>query len=80
MRSGCVRVQASSVPDRGDPRCVRWYCKYGISYRDLADVMQERGIVVDHNTIFRWPQCYEPEVELQTSRARPKRSGQTSRR
>ena len=27
--------------------CVRWYCKYGISYRDLAEMMQERGVVVD---------------------------------
>jgi IS6 family transposase len=24
--------------------CVRWYCKYGISYRDLAEMMQERGV------------------------------------
>ena len=27
--------------------CVRWYCKYGISYRDLAEMMQERGVAVD---------------------------------
>ena len=26
--------------------CVRWYCKYGISYRDLAEMMQERGVAV----------------------------------
>ena len=26
--------------------CVRWYCKYGISYRDLAEMMQERGVEV----------------------------------
>jgi transposase-like protein len=26
--------------------CVRWYCKYGISYRDLAEMMQERGVSV----------------------------------
>ena len=34
--------------------CVRWYCKYGISYRDLAEMMQERGVAVDPSTIFRW--------------------------
>lgn len=34
--------------------CVRWYCKYGISYRDLAEMMQERGINVNPSTIFRW--------------------------
>jgi transposase-like protein len=36
--------------------CVRWYCKYALSYRDLAEVMQERGVDVDHTTIFRWVQ------------------------
>jgi IS6 family transposase len=34
--------------------CVRWYCKYGISYRDLAEMMSERGIAVDPSTIFRF--------------------------
>ena len=29
---------------------VRWYCKYGISYRDLAEMMLERGLDVDHTT------------------------------
>jgi transposase-like protein len=43
--------------------CVRWYCKYGISYRDLAEMMQERGIVADPSTIFRWVQRYAPELE-----------------
>jgi transposase, IS6 family len=32
--------------------CVRWYCTYGISYRDLAEMMQERGVAVDPSTIF----------------------------
>ena len=43
--------------------CVRWYCKYGISYRDLAEMMQERGVEVDPSTIFRWVQRYAPETE-----------------
>jgi transposase-like protein len=34
-------------------QCVRWYCKYGISYRDLAEMMSERGIKVHHSTIYR---------------------------
>ncbi len=32
--------------------CVRWSCKYGISYRDLAEMMQVRGVGVDPSTIF----------------------------
>lgn len=43
--------------------CVRWYCKYGISYRDLEEMMTERGIIVDHTTIFRWVQHYAPLME-----------------
>ena len=43
--------------------CVRWYCKYGISYRDLEEMMLERGVEVDHTTLFRWIQHYGPELE-----------------
>jgi transposase, IS6 family len=32
--------------------CVRWHCKYGISYRDLAETMEESGVAVDPSTIF----------------------------
>jgi transposase-like protein len=42
--------------------CVRWYCRYQISYRDLEEMMRERGLSVDHVTIFRWVQCYAPEI------------------
>lgn len=43
--------------------CVRWYCKYGISYRDLEEMMLERGFEVDHTTLYRWVQHYAPEME-----------------
>ena len=43
--------------------CVRWYCKYGISYRDLEEMMLERGIEVDHSTIYRWVRRYAPELQ-----------------
>jgi IS6 family transposase len=43
--------------------CVRWYCKYGISYRDLAEMMMERGVEVDPSTIMRWVHRYAPELE-----------------
>jgi len=46
--------------------CVRWYCKYGISYRDLEEMMAERGIAVDHATLYRWVQRYAPELEKRT--------------
>ncbi len=31
---------------------VRWYCRYGVSYRDLEQMMGERGVSVDHSTIY----------------------------
>jgi transposase-like protein len=42
---------------------VRWYCRYGVSYRDLEQMMSERGVSVDHSTIYRWVQAYAPEIE-----------------
>lgn len=41
---------------------VRWYCKYCISYRDLEEMLTERGIEVDHTTIYRWFQYYAPKI------------------
>ena len=42
--------------------CVRWYCRYQLSYRDLEEMMQERGLILDHTTVFRWVQKYAPEI------------------
>jgi transposase, IS6 family len=55
--------------------CVRWYCKYGISYRDLTEMMPERGVAVDPGTIFRWVQRYVPEIEKRVRRYQGPRSG-----
>jgi len=42
--------------------CVRWYCRYCLSYRDLEEMMNERGLTVDHTTIYRWVQRYAVEI------------------
>jgi putative transposase len=42
---------------------VRWYVAYPISYRQLEEMMQERGVAVDHSTLNRWVLKYAPEVE-----------------
>jgi transposase, IS6 family len=55
--------------------CVRWYCKYGISYRDLAEMMSERGVTVSPSTIFRWVQRYAPEIEKRVRPHQGHRSG-----
>lgn len=42
--------------------CVRWYCRFFVSLRDLKELMAERGLAVDHTTIWRWVQRYGAEV------------------
>lgn len=43
--------------------CVRWYLRYPLSYRQLAEMMRERGLQVHHTAIFRWVQRYAPELD-----------------
>jgi hypothetical protein len=42
---------------------VRWYLLFPISYRDLELMLLDRGVAVDHTTIFRWIQAYAVELE-----------------
>jgi transposase, IS6 family len=52
--------------------CVRWYLRYSLSYRDLEEMMAERGFCVDHTTIYRWVQHYAPVLERKCrSRLKP---------
>ncbi|MGI8757542.1 MAG: IS6 family transposase [Acidimicrobiales bacterium] len=41
---------------------VRWYLRYGLSYRDLEELLAERGIEVDHVTLYRWVQRFTPLI------------------
>jgi len=41
---------------------VRWYCRYPLSYRDVRDLLAERGVSVDAATIYRWVQKFGPEI------------------
>jgi transposase, IS6 family len=51
---------------------VRWYLRYGLSYRDVEELLAERGIEVDHVSIYRWVQRFTP---LLVEAARPCRHG-----
>ena len=52
--------------------CVRWYLRYKLSFRDLVEMMAERGLSLAHTTIMRWIQRYAPEFEKRWNRfARP---------
>ena len=49
---------------------VRWFLRYGLSYRDVEELLAERGIEVDHVTVYRWVQRFAP---LFVDAARPLR-------
>jgi transposase-like protein len=49
---------------------VRWYLRFGLSYRDVEELLTERGVQVDHVTIYRWVQRFTP---LLADAARPGR-------
>ncbi len=42
---------------------VCWYLRYGLSYRDVEELLTERGIEVDHVTIYRWVQRFTPLLD-----------------
>ncbi len=58
------------APFRGrhfEPEVILWavrcYCKQGISYRELKEMLSERGVKVAPTPIYRWVQRYAPEIE-----------------
>src|SRR5215470_15588064 len=44
-------------------QAVRWYVTYKLSYRDVCDLMAERGVTIVHTTVLRWVQCFVPAFE-----------------
>jgi transposase-like protein len=52
--------------------CARWYLRFKLSFRDLVEMMAERGLSMAHTTIMRWMHHYVPEFERRWNRfARP---------
>ena len=43
--------------------CVRWYLRFPLSYRNVEEMMVDRGLSIDHTTIYRWVQQYAPEIK-----------------
>src|SRR5918997_5909024 len=65
-----ARCIASSIPISAFAGCrfppevitlvLRWYLRFGLSYRDVEELLAERGIVVDHVSVYRWVQRFTP--------------------
>ncbi|CUB58654.1 Integrase core domain protein [Bacillus subtilis] len=47
---------------------VRWYLRYNLSFRDLVEMMEERGLSLAHTTIMRWVHQYGPELDKRIRR------------
>ncbi len=47
---------------------VRWYLRYPLSYQDVVDLLEERGVAVDRSTVYRWVQKFAPELTKRTER------------
>src|SRR3979411_1134024 len=44
-------------------RAFGWYLRFSLSYRDVEELLVERGLSVDHVTVWRWVQRYAPEIQ-----------------
>src|SRR5581483_6832702 len=61
---GCPKARSEDdiFKQRSFLTCVRWYLRYALSFRDLEEMLAERNVSADHVTIWRWVQCYAPEL------------------
>ena len=50
------------------PLSLRWYFRFKLSYRDLVQMLSERGVVIAHSTILRWVVCYAQACEKRWQR------------
>jgi hypothetical protein len=59
--SAPVSLLRVPVPARGHHLAVRWYLRFGLSYLDVEELLAERGVEVDHVSVYRWVQRFAPE-------------------
>jgi hypothetical protein len=63
-----VGVRPLPLPARCDRVAIRWYLRFGLSYRDAEELLAERGVEVDHVSIYQWVLRFTP---LLAEAARP---------
>ncbi len=49
-------------------RAVLWYLRFPLSYQDVVDLLEERGVDIDRSTVFRWVQKFGPELSKRTEK------------
>ena len=66
--SSSLRVRRFRFPSDVIVLAVRWYLRFGLSYRDVEELLTGRGVEVDHVTVYRWVLRFTP---LMADAARP---------
>ena len=61
-------VQMAPLRTPGDHLCVGWYLRFSLSYRNVEELLTERGLPADHTTIWRWVQHYAAELSKRCRR------------
>ena len=46
-----ITFKGRQTPQTTNLQCVRWYCAYSLSYRNIEEIMSERGFEIDHSTL-----------------------------
>ena len=59
--------------------CVRWYLAYPLSYRNLEEMMEERGVRIDHTNIYRWVRKFTPQLETKFRKGKKRPVGNSWR-
>jgi len=57
-----MKLKGYRYPEAIILQSVRWYLRYGLSYRDLGEMLEERGVLVDHTSPFRWVIRLTPQL------------------
>jgi putative transposase len=73
-----ISFKGSHFPKEVIMQSIRWYTSYSLSYRDVEELLEERGVELDHATVNRWVVKYSPLLELKF-RKRKKKTGSSWR-
>ena len=58
-----ISFKSRDFPKEVILQCVRWYCTYALSYRNIEEMLAENGVEADHSTLNRWVVFYAPKLE-----------------
>ena len=69
-----ISFSGTHFPKDGILHTVFFYLRYAVSYRDLEEIMEERGVTVDHATLNRWVIKYSPLIAIEAQRRKSRKS------